>query len=51
MFQETENLEQRRKCTQVKRKLEFSYKGSAVAMQKSSSEEWRLLYWDGSNCV
>ena len=29
----------KKKCTQVKRKLEFSYKGSAVAMQKSSREE------------
>ena len=31
----------KKKCTQVKRKSEFSYKGSAVAMQKSFREEWK----------
>ena len=29
----------KKKCTQVKRKSEFSYKGLAVAMRKSSREE------------
>ena len=32
----------KKKCTQVKRKLEFSYKGLAVAMWKLSREEQKL---------
>ena len=40
MFQETGNIE--RKRTQVKRKLEYSYKGLAVAMWKLSREEQKL---------
>ena len=38
MFQETGNVE-RRKRTQVKRKLEYSYKGLGVAMWKLPREE------------
>ena len=41
MFQETENLEQRKNTHKLKRESEFLNKGSAVAMWKSSSKEWK----------